>query len=482
MKRITAIALVLIMVLCLVSCASSGDGSVSGTYKLYALDYDEGHAVFADEFFSGENYVLLKDGGKAEMCLEDDVADATWKMSGDRITVTLDDGDMEGTLKDGILTLVSDGSNLYFVKDGASTEGIKAVTLDELLHGLVDEPNTSEGDELLHGLVDEPNTSEGSELQRKWNGWYYGCLDINGSEGGWEFANGLTFDAAMRVELDADGHGTLIIYDPYGAFVVNPDHNNRYVVIDCHADASYLYGDSGTAFDYDINTSDWIVVRNLDNQDKLNVGSSYTDENGNKLGYDFTFLPWGDRWEKETYQQFIPHFDEYLAKLDEGWTDPFGELSDPLGTDSGNSGGNAGGDRTGTKLDVNGRGILNVYYPAEQFEYDDTYGKLKNEATGVGILIDPMLGATNLAELKQSYKENNSDEDDYSLKETTLNGYKAIVMTYSDWLGATMRIDVDFGGNHDGWYGVSFAVSGDSLSDCDTDVVWSIINSMELVK
>ena len=128
MKRITAIALVLIIVLCLVSCATSGDGSVSGTYKLYALDYDEGHAVLADEFFSGENYVLLKDGGKAEMCLEDDVADATWKMSGDRINVTLDDGDMEGTLKDGILTLVSDGSNLYFVKDGASTEGIKAVT------------------------------------------------------------------------------------------------------------------------------------------------------------------------------------------------------------------------------------------------------------------------------------------------------------------------------------------------------------------
>ena len=148
MKRITAIALVLIMVLCLVSCGSSGDASVNGTYKLYALDYDEGHAVFADEFFSGENYVLLKDGGKAEMCLEDDVADATWKMSGDRITVTLDDGDMEGTLKDGILTLVSDGSNLYFVKDGASTEGIKAVTLDELLHGLVDEPNTSEDSEL----------------------------------------------------------------------------------------------------------------------------------------------------------------------------------------------------------------------------------------------------------------------------------------------------------------------------------------------
>ena len=49
MKRITAIALVLIMVLCLVSCASSGDGSVSGTYKLYALDYDEGGRAFCSE-------------------------------------------------------------------------------------------------------------------------------------------------------------------------------------------------------------------------------------------------------------------------------------------------------------------------------------------------------------------------------------------------------------------------------------------------
>ena len=93
-----------------------------------------------------------------------------------------------------------------------------------------------------------------------------------------------------------------------------------------------------------------------------------------------------------------------------------------------------------------------------------------------------MLGATNLAELKQSYEENNSDEDDYSLKETTLNGYKAIVMTYSDWLGATMRVDVDFGGSHDGWYGISFAVSGDTLSDCDTELIWAIIESMELMK
>lgn len=133
-----------------------------------------------------------------------------------------------------------------------------------------------------------------------------------------------------------------------------------------------------------------------------------------------------------------------------------------------------------TKLDVNDRGVAYVYYPADQFEYDDWYGKIKNEDTGVGILFDPMLGSANFDELKQSYEENNSDEDDYSLVETTVGGYKALVLKYSDFLGATMRVDIDFGGEHDGWYGLSFAVTGDSLSDCDTDLVWAIIESLEL--
>ena len=134
------------------------------------------------------------------------------------------------------------------------------------------------------------------------------------------------------------------------------------------------------------------------------------------------------------------------------------------------------------KLDINSKGVGFIYYPADQFVYDEGYGKLKNEKTGVGILIDPMLGSANFDELKKSYEENNSDEDEYSLTETTVSGYKALILKYSDFLGATMRVDIDFGEEHDGWFGMSFAVSGNSLSDCDTDIVWAIINSMELIK
>ena len=63
-----------------------------------------------------------------------------------------------------------------------------------------------------------------------------------------------------------------------------------------------------------------------------------------------------------------------------------------------------------------------------------------------------------------------------------MNGYKAMILKYSDWLGSTMRVDIDFGGKHGNYYGMSFAVSGDSLEDCDTDLVWAIIESMELAK
>lgn len=486
MKKILAIGLALLLTLGLCACSGGGaqsDQSATGTYTLYAMDID-GTAVLAEDLFAGENYITLKTGGSAELCMEDEKATVSWKLDGSKVTVSAPDGSWEGTLKNGILTLDFDGSDLYFVGKNASTASLGAISMSELVGGLIDTP--TDPDAPTPTDPNEPTPAGPSEVQSLWNGWYYGCLDINGSEGGWESANGLTFDAAMQIELDADGVGTLIIYDPYGAFALNPEHNNRYVVIDCHADASYLYGDSGTAFDVPINTADWVFVRNLDNPDKLNVGSSNTDADGNKLGYDFTFLPWGDRWEKETYQKFIPHFDEYLAKLDEGWTDPFGGTAaleapaNPAGAPSEGRSELLGGNPA--RLDVNDRGIVAIYYPADQFTYDDWYGKLKNEGSGVGILLDPMLGATNFDELKASYAENNSDEDEYSLVETTVNGYKALILKYSDWLGATMRVDIDFGGNHDGWYGISFAVSGDSLSDCDTELIWAIIDSMELMK
>ncbi len=505
MKRITAIALVLIMALALCACGGSSGSTgkdVTGTYTLYAMDYDEKTTLLADELFEGKNYVTLKSGGSAEFCMEDDVANVKWKADGEKITISAADGDMVGTLSDGILKLAFDDGNLYFVAEGASTDGIKAITMSEMLGGLFDDS----GDKPAETEAPKPDTpapaAEPTGVQTLWNGWYYGCIDMDDCTGSWERLNGETFDATMYIELGADGTGRLVIFDPFGVLVSN-DQNNICVNIWCHADELYLYGDSGEAFGCEINPKDWIMVHNLMVPEKVNVDSEADNDAGETIAYDCQFKPWGDRWEDDNYTKFIPQFAAYIDAVNAGLVCPFGDTFPGLGianyeiagvngaggvspapTDKPVSG---GGDSallgsSPEKLDVNGRGIVYVSYPGDQFRYDDDYGKLKNDDTGVGILIDPMLGESNFEELKASYEKNNSDEEDYSLVETTVNGYKAMILKYSDWLGSTMRVDIDFGGKHGSWYGISFAVSGDSLEDCDSDIVWAIIRSMEVAQ
>ena len=500
MKRITALILSLCLALALCACGGSApeDTSMLGTYTLYAMDYDENTIVRTEALFDGENYITLKSGGAAEICLENDKSDVKWKAEGTKLVFTASDGDMDGSLSNGVLTLVADDSKLYFVANEAAKGAIKALTLDEVLYGASSEPvSQDEPEEPAPETPAMEAPSGPSEVQAMWNGWYFGCIDLDDCTGEWAELNGNTYDTVMYIELDRDGVGRFAIYDSFGILISN-EWNNIYVDAACHADTSYLYADGGEAFGCELNTHDWIFVHNLSMPEKLNFGSSSTNDAGETIGYDFQFRPWGDRWEEDPYSRFIPYFSAYLSALDAGLTNPFGDtfpgfgIAEPLSNGGGeeqpaqpSSGSGANSALLGsdpTRLDVNDRGILYVYYPADQFAYDDWYGKLKNEESGVGILIDPMLGATNLAELKASYEEHNSDEDDYSLTETTVNGCKALVLTYSDWLGATMRVDLDFGGNHDGWYGVSFAVSGDSLEDCNSELVWAIIESMELAK
>ena len=496
MKKWIAFFLALLVLFSLCACGEADSGAAFlGTYTLFAMDYDEDHIVFTEGLFEGSSYITLKSGGAAEICLEDDVANVRWKADGESLTITAADGDMAASVQDGVLTLQTEDSNLYFLQENASADQIKAITLDELLSGAVEESMQNAAEPEAATPVSAE--SEPSAIQQMWNGWYYGCIDMDGCTGAWEPINGETFDAVLYVELDRDGEGRLAIFDPFGV-LISEEHSSIYVDAWCHADTQYLYADSGTAFDVEINPSDWRFVRNRDIPEKLHVGSESMEENGDRIGYDFQFKPWGDRWEGDAYTQFIPYFDAYIDAVDAGLSSPFDDsftgfgIAEPLadnsgapavsGTPAASGGQSALLGANPARLDVNDRGVVAVSYPADQFVYDDLYGKLKNEETGVGILLDPMLGATNFEELKASYEEHNSDETDYSLVETTVNGCKALILKYSDWLGSTMRVDLDFGGCHDGWYGISFAVSGDALEDCDTELVWAIIESMELMK
>ena len=501
MKKTTALVLALLLVLAAFACSApvretKEENSAYGTYELYAMDFEDGVIILAAPFFEGENYITLMTDGDAIIHMGGESHDAKWKQDGAKLALDTPDGDMTATLSEGILALSFEDGNLYFVGASGSKESLHAVSLEEAM-GL----DTPEQTDPNLPTEQDAEPAGPSELQQLWNGWYFGCIDLDNCTDEWEKLNGSTYDAVMYVELDRDGVGLLAIYDPFGILVGN-DQNNIYIQMQCHADEQYLYGDSGTAFNDVINPSDWQFVHNLSIPGKLNVGSKAKEASGAEIGFDFQFRPWGELWDDDSYAQFIPYYQSYVNAVNEGLTCPYGDtfqgfgIAEPLPSSTtadtpaapsaapAQSSGEASallGANPAT-LDVNDRGIVTVLYPADQFRYDDLYGKLKNDTTGVGILIDPMLGEKNFEELKASYEKNNSDEDEYSLTDTTVNGLKAQILTYSDWLGATMRVDIDFGGNHGGWYGISFAVSGDTLKDCNTELVWAIIRSMSLLK
>ena len=258
MKKTAALFLALLMLLTLCACSGNAGGNDTAdvTYTLYAMDYGDS-IVLTEELFEGESYITLKNGGKAVICLEDDKNEVKWKSDGTKLTFTGADGDMDGNLSNGVLTLETEDARLYFVANDAAKAKIKAVTLEELLYGSLTQEDDSETKEDDAGTQDDAGTEDSkdpsktktppsgtktepagpSELQKMWNGWYYGCIDLSGCTGDWASRDGETYDAVLYVELDKDGVGKFAVFDPFDV-LVSSEHSSIYAEADCHADIS----------------------------------------------------------------------------------------------------------------------------------------------------------------------------------------------------------------------------------------------------
>ena len=151
---------------------------------------------------------------------------------------------------------------------------------------------------------------EETEVQKKWNGWYYGGVDMRDCTDSWEIANGNTFDAMMRIALDEKGEGTLTIMDPYGDLM-----KDVYVEIMCMANNNTVFAVSGTAFSDNINADEWLLI---DEKGTISVSSS-SKKDGANIGYDFQFRKWGDKWKGISYSEDIPKFSVYLSLIEQNY-------------------------------------------------------------------------------------------------------------------------------------------------------------------
>ena len=107
MKRILAFVLSAVMLLSLCACGGAADPNLGDYAELTGTTAEEA----ADSF-----KVDLKNGGKATFTIDGEDTDVSWKLEGETFTLFDDEQSMEGTLKDGEITLDVEGFEVVMAK------------------------------------------------------------------------------------------------------------------------------------------------------------------------------------------------------------------------------------------------------------------------------------------------------------------------------------------------------------------------------
>ena len=122
-KALTLVLAALLLIGLLAACGGGGGGSskYEGTYYLSKLA-DWTVAEYADllgmEVADAEkSFTLeLKSGGKAVFTENGDSDDCTWKVDGEKLTLTADGETLEGTIKDKVISFEIEGDILELTK------------------------------------------------------------------------------------------------------------------------------------------------------------------------------------------------------------------------------------------------------------------------------------------------------------------------------------------------------------------------------
>ena len=135
MKRIVSIALVILMVASLfVACSGSGSASPEGVYKIKTINGQSMKAYFAEMFGSTEDevdsllklagienideymtFTLKKDGVFTATVMGEEET-GTWKLDGEKLTLTIEEDPMECTFKNGEITVDMNGEVMVLGK------------------------------------------------------------------------------------------------------------------------------------------------------------------------------------------------------------------------------------------------------------------------------------------------------------------------------------------------------------------------------
>ena len=165
-----------------------------------------------------------------------------------------------------------------------------------------------------------------------WNGDWYGWWIVESATGDYADNTGSWWDACARIELDADGSGTLTMWDD--------SCEAGQIIADAQVQASAdlttsgrLVSTDGSFFDCALEGADaWYIdaapSESMPYADMICISGVYTDpENGeNTFVYSIYLRPWGETWEdvRADNEELMPYYydDWYLPLIESGASMP----------------------------------------------------------------------------------------------------------------------------------------------------------------
>ena len=275
MKKALALGLALVMALALAACGGGGGGTSDdpnlGKYVGDQVDVLGWEPM--SEIYEGENYIQLDADGKGTFCLDDSTTPLTWKLSGTKLTITVEDVDSAAVLEDGVITIEDAfgmGFGMTFVKEGASTAAI----------------------------APSGGTAASAENDQVawWNGDWYGWWGATeGTDSYVDNFSDSVWDCCVRIALDKDGKGILTAWD--GDLPLDDAVCEAQVVLtDGLTDVGALEAAGGWFMDSDLAAGAWTVDRDQVYEKTIMLSGHYADDFG---AYDYVFYlrPWGDTWD-----------------------------------------------------------------------------------------------------------------------------------------------------------------------------------------
>ena len=165
-----------------------------------------------------------------------------------------------------------------------------------------------------------------------WNGDWYGWWIVESATGDYADTTGSWWDACARIELDADGSGTLTLWDD--------SCEAGQIIADAQVQASAdlttsgrLVSTDGSFFDCKLSGADaWYIdaapSESMPYSEMICISGVYTDPENSEDSFVYTVYlrPWGETWEdvRADNEELMPYYydDWYLPLIESGASMP----------------------------------------------------------------------------------------------------------------------------------------------------------------